>query len=243
MRCDASRETGNPTRPPSQTNPPASAGNIAAATPGWGFFVHTRLAPRGLSKARWPAVRPFRTPLGRFINNAAHSARMCLEMEADGVDGGDSPPVNPDSPPANWQPANPDGSWAETRVEGFTCHHAFVGGFCEWMGLPARGLGVGDPGIGTRAFLLPAGCCWLLAAGCSVAGCGPLAAALLLVESRASAVGLWAQWRHVRARPPPAPAPSPRRAAQGPGWAGCGWWAPPGRTPPRACSLPPRGPT
>lgn len=97
--------------------------NAAAATEGWGFFIHTRLGPRGLSKARWPALRPSETPLKRFVGNSAHSCRVCLEIEADAVDGGDSPKVQPDSPPANWQPKNPNGSPATTQVADFTCHH------------------------------------------------------------------------------------------------------------------------
>lgn len=108
--------------------------NAAAATEGWGWFVHTRLSPRGLSKARWPGVRPSETPLRRFAGNSAHSVRLCIEMEADAVDAGDSPPVDPNSPPANWQPKNPDGSWAETLISGFTCHHAWHSGFWSRMG-------------------------------------------------------------------------------------------------------------
>lgn len=50
-------------------------------------------------------------------------------MEADYVDGGDSPAISPNSPQANWQPRNADGSWAETRVEGLSCHHR-----CELQG-------------------------------------------------------------------------------------------------------------
>lgn len=41
-----------------------------------GFFIHTRLAPRGLSQARWPGLRPSATPLRRFVDNSAHSCRM-----------------------------------------------------------------------------------------------------------------------------------------------------------------------
>lgn len=108
--------------------------NAAAATEGWGFFIHTRLSARGPSAARWPDVRPSVTPLARFDGNSAHSVRMCLEMEADAVDAGDSPPVSPNSPPANWQPRNPDGSWADTVVSNFTCHHAFSAGFWARMG-------------------------------------------------------------------------------------------------------------
>jgi hypothetical protein len=109
-------------------------GNVAAATEGWGFFVHTRLGPRGLSAARWPNVRPHTTPLARFDGNSAHSVRVCCEIEADNVDGGDSPTVTPNSPPANWQPKNPDGSWADTVISGFSCHHAFDNGFWARMG-------------------------------------------------------------------------------------------------------------
>jgi hypothetical protein len=65
----------------------------------------------------------------------AHSVRMCLEMEADAVDAGDSPVISPDSLPANWQPKNPDGTWAETLISGFTCHHAFSAGLWSRMGL------------------------------------------------------------------------------------------------------------
>ncbi|KAL4443276.1 hypothetical protein ABPG75_011013 [Micractinium tetrahymenae] len=117
------------------TNPDNTfEGNAAAATEGWGFFVHTRLAPRGLSAASWPALAPHRTPLRSFVNNSAHSCRLCLEMEADAVDGGDSLPVVPNSAPANWQPRNADGSWAEMRIEGFTCHHSFSAGMWVRMG-------------------------------------------------------------------------------------------------------------
>ena len=82
----------HPTPPhptPHSTNPDNTLeDNAAAATEGWGFFVHTRLAPRGLSATRWPDVRPYLTPLRRFAGNWAHSCRMCLEMEADAVDAG-----------------------------------------------------------------------------------------------------------------------------------------------------------
>lgn len=120
-----------PCCPPCSNPDNAFEGNVAAATEGWGFFIHTRLAPRGLSQARWPGLRPHQTPLRRFVGNAAHSCRMCLEMEADAVDAGDWPPISPSSPPANWQPRNADGSWAETLIQGLTCHHRYV---C-WHGL------------------------------------------------------------------------------------------------------------
>ena len=107
---------------------------MAAASEGWGFFVHTRLGVRGMSAAAYPNVRPYKTPLARFSGNSAHSVRVCLEMEADAVDAGDSPPVSPNSPPANWQPVNPDGTWADTVISSFTCHHAFSNGFWARMG-------------------------------------------------------------------------------------------------------------
>lgn len=109
------------------TNPDNTfEGNAAAGTEGWGYFVHTRLGARGPSASRWPSLAPHRTPLRTFLNNSAHSCRLCLEMEADSVDAGDAPPVVPNSPPANWEPRRPDGSWAETRIEGFTCHHRWA---------------------------------------------------------------------------------------------------------------------
>ena len=117
------------------TNPNNTiVGNAAAASEGWGFFIHTRLGPRGLSAARWPNVRPSTTPLARFDGNSAHSVRLCMEMEADAVDAGDSPVISPASSPANWQPKNADGSWAETVLSNFTCHHAFASGFWARMG-------------------------------------------------------------------------------------------------------------
>lgn len=117
------------------TNPDNTfEGNAAAGTEGWGYFVHTRLGARGPSASRWPSLAPHRTPLRTFLNNSAHSCRLCLEMEADSVDAGDAPPVVPNSPPANWEPRRPDGSWAETRIEGFTCHHSFSAGVWARMG-------------------------------------------------------------------------------------------------------------
>lgn len=59
-------------------------------------------------------------------------------MEADQVDAGDWPAITPNSPPANWQPRAADGSWAETLIERFTCHHR-CGGPGAW---PARWVGV-----------------------------------------------------------------------------------------------------
>jgi hypothetical protein len=154
------------------TNPDNSLeGNVAAATEGWGFFIHTRLGPRGLSAARWPALRPSRTPLRAFSGNAAHSCRMCLEAEADAVDSGDEPPVTPNSSPANWEPRLADGSPAETLILNFTCHHRWGsrkrGGMlaCAYMQV-ARVYGGGGR-AGARRFMV----CWAanarLAARCS----------------------------------------------------------------------------
>ena len=100
--------------------------NAAAATEGWGWFLHTRLAPRGLSATRWPDVKPYLTPLGRFAGNSAHSNRVCFEIEAKAFDAGDAPPVSPASPQANWMPTAADGSPAATLIERFSCHHRFV---------------------------------------------------------------------------------------------------------------------
>lgn len=49
-------------------------GNVAAATEGWGWFVHTRLRARGASQARWPSIQPSATPLRRFAGNSVRTA-------------------------------------------------------------------------------------------------------------------------------------------------------------------------
>lgn len=53
------------------------------------------------------------------------------------MDGGDWPAITPTSPPANWQPRNADGSWAETLIERFSCHHRWA-----WSGPHACLVGV-----------------------------------------------------------------------------------------------------
>ena len=149
-------------------------------------------------------------------------------MEADAVDGGDWPAITPSSPPANWEPRGADGTWVETRIERFTCHH-------RWG--RASSQGEGGLAVDAAVRVWPSGAEWEAHQGPRRTRAAPAAAAAPAHPPSTS--------RHCAHRPPPAN--SHTRAASAPasgrGWAACAWSAPAGPTTRRRCSWPPRGST
>lgn len=106
--------------------------NVAGGSVGAGFWIETRLGPRGLH-ANNPAfqnIKPYLTPLKKFSGNVAHSCDHGMQVDATAFEG--SVPSNPADPPvAAYAPVNPDGSPATIDIESFTAHHNRFRGI--WM--------------------------------------------------------------------------------------------------------------
>jgi hypothetical protein len=62
-------------------------------------------------------------PLLSFSGNNAHSCEIGLGIESTFWDGGDVPAQTCDTPIANWEPRNPDGTIAWSYFDSFTAHH------------------------------------------------------------------------------------------------------------------------
>ncbi|RYY35104.1 right-handed parallel beta-helix repeat-containing protein, partial [archaeon] len=112
-------------------------GNVAAACAGTGFWVHTRLGPRGASYnvARYADVKPWRTRMGRFVGNLVHSCAHGFQIESTNLDSRNTGSSDPESPTAEYQPLTADGKPAVCYYDDFTTWKV------RWRGMWFRGGG------------------------------------------------------------------------------------------------------
>lgn len=101
--------------------------NVAVGSYTAGFWFITRIGARGVA-ACLPQYqnlpgRLSNTPLALFRGNVAHSCSIGVGIESTAWESGDVPSQTCDTPVANWEPHNPDGTMAWTYIDSLTAHH------------------------------------------------------------------------------------------------------------------------
>jgi len=97
--------------------------NVAAAGYGTGFWIHTRLAARGLSASMpiYSKVHPVAIPLANFTGNRAHSFEFGFQLEPVNLDNWDTPATT-ESPPAQYFPVDQNGRSVTTYIDNFSAY-------------------------------------------------------------------------------------------------------------------------